>query len=474
MQGINYLARYRPIVDDWEAFLQALSQPLPTCIWANTLRVSPAQLREFLAEDTPLEPLPWYPGGFQLPTNFKPGRHWAYLAGLFHVQEAVSMLPVQLLNPQPGQRVLDLCAAPANKTAQIALRLNNTGTIIANDINFRRMRGARQTLERLGLVNITTTISDGANFPKAAGPFDKVLVDVPCSAEGTVRKDRYVLMKAEQRKRYHNGGVQVAMLRKAILCCKPGGQVVYATCTFAPEENEGVVHKILAELGPNQVRLLPARIPGFQTTPGLTAWSNKTFHPSLAQSLRIWPHHNNTGGFYIALLEKVGPTDSSTPPPPTPSRQQYPPIEASKQGAVLTRFGIDPLHLKPYRTFQRNKDYGYLAAADHTPPFSPEPDSEGVAYINTGLRYPKLSTAGAMLLGRHATRNIIDLDADQTWAYLRRQPVTVSVQQRLNCPDMGYVLLRHRGFVLGVGLFYPQPDDSGAVESMYPKGWSPI
>ena len=102
---MNTLDRYRALIDDWAAFEAILFQPLPTCIWANPLRVTSEQLVEiFTTEGIDLKPLPWQPGSFQLAPDFKPGRHWAFLAGLYHTQEAVSMLPVLLLDPQPGER----------------------------------------------------------------------------------------------------------------------------------------------------------------------------------------------------------------------------------------------------------------------------------------------------------------------------------------------------------------------------------
>ncbi|MEM7346677.1 MAG: RsmB/NOP family class I SAM-dependent RNA methyltransferase [Chloroflexota bacterium] len=181
--------RYRPIVDDWHAFQDKILAPLPVCVWTNTLRLTPEALANFMAEDgLPFEQLGWYPQGFKLPAGIKPGNQWPYLAGLYHVQEEVSMMPVQMLDPQPGERVLDLCAAPGNKTAQIAIALENRGTVIANDINFGRLKALRQSIEWLGITNITTTVYDGGNYPREAGLFDKILVDAPCSCEGTSRR----------------------------------------------------------------------------------------------------------------------------------------------------------------------------------------------------------------------------------------------------------------------------------------------
>ena len=146
MSEFEVFERYRAIVDDWPAFEQSLRRELPLCIWTNTLRATPAELhRTMVAEGFELEPLSWHAAGFRLCDTEKPGIRWQFLAGLYHVQEEVSMLPVRLLDPQPGERVLDLCAAPGNKSAQAAVAMRNTGTLIANDISFNLLRALRQT-----------------------------------------------------------------------------------------------------------------------------------------------------------------------------------------------------------------------------------------------------------------------------------------------------------------------------------------
>lgn len=295
--------RYRPIVDDWDAFAEALHRPLPTCIWANPLRTTPEKLADWLRDQgLDLAPLPWIDHAFRLPADVAVGNRFAYVTGLYHVQEEVSLLPVPLLDPQPDDRVLDLCAAPGNKTAQIATRLENRGTVVANDISYGRLASMRSTLDRLGIANVTTTTYDASNYPPESGTFDRVLADVPCSCEGTSRKQPNVI---EQRDAMRDmTGAQTAILRKAVQLCRSGGRVVYSTCTYAPEENEAVVDAVLRDVGTDRLRLRPARVEGVASSPGLTAWQDRSFHPSLAHAMRVWPHQNDTGGFFVAVLEK--------------------------------------------------------------------------------------------------------------------------------------------------------------------------
>lgn len=297
--------RYRDIVDDWPAFLDALHRPLPTCIWTNRLRARPADLVESMARDSlSLQPLPWYEGAFLLPDTVQPGNRIEFITGLYHVQEEVSLIPPALMSLRGGLRVLDLCAAPGNKTAQIAVAMGNSGTVVANDINHHRHRAVKRTIDRLGLANVVMTTYNGTNLPVDVGLFDRVLADVPCSCEGTTRKHPSSLthLGAEFSSRLVSR--QAALLEKAFQVCKPGGCVVYSTCTFSPEENEGVVQALLDEVGPSRVELKPITIEGLRFSPGLTAWGARAFSSTMTRALRIWPHQNDTGGFFVAVLHK--------------------------------------------------------------------------------------------------------------------------------------------------------------------------
>ncbi|HEX6386077.1 MAG TPA: RsmB/NOP family class I SAM-dependent RNA methyltransferase [Anaerolineae bacterium] len=469
-------SRYRPLIDDWDAFQAAIQRPLPTCIWTNTLRTTPARLQALLAADgLPLEPVSWYPGAFTLPPDFGPGLHWQYLAGLYQVQEEVALLPVVLLDPQPGERILDLCAAPGNKTAQLAIALRNQGTVVANDWNPGRMRAVRQTLDRLGLVNVSLTTVDGANYPKEAGLFDKVLVDVPCTGEGTCRKDPGVIERTGASFSNRMIGAQRALLRKAVQLCRPGGRIVYATCTFAPEENEMVVDDILRETGSHTLRLLPAEVPGFTTSPGITEWHGRAFDDSLRLTMRVWPHQNDTGGFFVAVVEKgVGrqrAVGSGQPKVAWAVSSKQLAERERRVGMVSERFGIEPDRFDGYTIFRGSRRRVYVVNSDHWPPAQPAPDAVGLVFMQTSGKYPKLTTAAAMLFGPWARRNVIDLEAEQAEAYLSRQDFALTAGQARYCTGTGYVLLRYQNFVLGVGV-YRLRTDSAFVESLYPKAWS--
>ncbi|NHZ71887.1 MAG: RNA methyltransferase [Aquificales bacterium] len=460
--------RYQDLIDDWDAFQEAVKRPLPTTIWVNPLRTTPEQLQTLL--DIPMEPIPWHPGGFRLPPDFSAGRHWAYLAGLYHIQEEVSMLPVRFLAMQPGERVLDLCAAPGNKTAQIGVALNNGGTIVANDRSTGRMRAASHALNRLGLTNVTTTTTDAVNYPKASGFFDKILADVPCSCEGTCRKDRSVTWRVSVKDSRKLVGSQLAILRKAVQRCRPGGRIVYATCTFAPEENELIVDAMLQDYG-DFIRLLPAEVPCFQTSPGLIEWQGQALHPDLHHALRVWPHQNDTGGFFVAVMEKFAdPRSMADNALVEESQALVVTGEREPWLSILSdRFGIEPANFDDYVIFREGRKGVYITNANQQPTLKPKPDTIGMLFMRTDGKYPKLTTAAALQFGYLATKNVIDLQPEQVQMFIGRQDFDIGAAQVQNVSGTGYIVLRYKGFVAGLGVYR---EHLGLVESLFPKGWA--
>ena len=477
MCDFNYLtARYSGIIDNPQAFSRALARPLDRFLWIHPQRTDRTSLRGMLGRSGfHAEALPWHPQGLRVkgPAGGL-GHHWAFCAGLFQIQEAGSMLPVVVLNPRPGERVLDLCAAPGNKTAQIALALENRGTVVSNDIAGERQRATRMILDRLGLANVTLTCIDGVNYPRTAGVFDAVLVDVPCTCEGTSRRNPLQDPGAEP-PYARKARKQKLLLRQAIRRCAQGGRIVYSTCTYAPEENEGVVDAVMREW-PGAVRILPARIDGLRTAPGLVRWQDREFHSDLRQTMRIWPHHNDTGGFYVALLQK---TASNSPHSAVTPRLNEDEASWSRDGCrpysmdepVLTeirrRFGLSTRCYEPYCILPKNRREVRMVAADHRPPAIAKP-AVGLPFLRVGNRYPKMTTAAAMVLGAGATRNCIELSVDQLRAYMARRDFPATDDQ-IQGVTGGYIMVRYRGLTMGLGCLHAA---RGAIESLYPKNMS--
>ncbi len=182
------MERYRTIIPEWEEFLAALERPLPTVIRTNTLRIEPATLKRRLeAKGFRLRPLPWDETCFVAEGKIPIGNTLEHWLGYYYVQEATQLLPAKALGPRPGERVLDLCAAPGGKTTQIAQYMEDQGLLVANDSSAKRIQALLANVYRLGIKCVVVTECLGEKFPKVV-EFDRVLVDAPCSGEGVARR----------------------------------------------------------------------------------------------------------------------------------------------------------------------------------------------------------------------------------------------------------------------------------------------
>lgn len=296
------LERYREIVPDWSDFLDAVERPEPTTFRVRRGRIDPERLAERLREKGfELETVGGTDGFYRVlgapyPVS-KTLEHWL---GLFYIQQAATGLAAPALDPRPGERVLDLCAAPGGKTAHLAERMDDRGTLVAADVDDRRLRALLGNLYRTGYPNVLVVQADGRTFP--GGPaFDRVLVDAPCSAEGNVRDRGGEIPERDPSFTEYVTGLQEALLRRAVEVARPGGSVLYVTCTFAPEENEAVVDRVLRD-APVTVEPLALQVPH---APGLVRFGDERFDPRLRGAVRIYPHHLDSGGLFLARLRRT-------------------------------------------------------------------------------------------------------------------------------------------------------------------------
>ena len=210
------------------------------------------------------------------------------------------MMPaLSVPNIDESKRVIDCCAAPGSKTTQIAEIMNNKGEIIANDNKHSRLKALRGNLDRLGIVNTTVTLRDFRSFPNTEA--DIYLVDAPCSSEGTIRKKNTIKRKLEKNDYERFSRIQKGILERTCEMAKKGDQIIYSTCTFAPEENESVVNSILQK---HSIKLNKINIKNLDMGKGIKAWKNEKYDKEIQKCCRIWPHHNDTDGFFIARIEK--------------------------------------------------------------------------------------------------------------------------------------------------------------------------
>lgn len=296
-----FLSRMQDLLkDEYNDFLKSYENPREYGLRVNTLKIS---VEEFLKiSPFHLTPVPWTKNGFYYEEEDRPAKHPYYTAGLYYLQEPSAMTPAAMLPVDEGDYVLDLCAAPGGKATELGAKLNRSGMLVANDISNSRAKALLRNLELCGVPNSFVTNEIPGNLAKAMPEFfDKVLVDAPCSGEGMFRKDMAVAKTWTPDRPAYFAKLQKEIVSSAVNMLKPGGIMLYSTCTFATEENEGTISWLL-ENHPDMQLLTPAWHPGFSH--GNPAWGNG--NPELKKCIRIFPHKMNGEGHFIALLRKNG------------------------------------------------------------------------------------------------------------------------------------------------------------------------
>lgn len=316
------------------AALNAMSaKPLRKSIRVNTLKCKVDEVKAWAkSKNWTLEPVPWCSEGFYIDRVDRDealGKDLMHLFGCFYMQEAASMLPVALLDPKPGEAILDMSAAPGSKTTQIAARMGlptgapagaQVGVLIANDVQEKRIWSLITNLQRSGVMNVVVSRKVGQWFAgNMTERFDRVLCDAPCTAQGTVRKDSDSLEYCSMDNIGKMAKLQRELLESAVHACKVGGRIVYSTCTLTPEENEEVVRSVLNKFSTQLVVLDPVQILKCDFSQAVDdsirvqgSFSSRTLipnpNPHPQPFLRLWPQTYDTEGFFCAVLEKRAPT----------------------------------------------------------------------------------------------------------------------------------------------------------------------
>ena len=269
--------------EEYPEFLESLDRPRAVALRFNPLKGDVPAL-PFVKE-----PVPWEPMGYYYDPQARPGLHPYHEAGVYYLQEASAMSAVALLDPQPGEKICDLCATPGGKTTQIAGRMMGEGFLLCNEINPKRAKILGRNIERMGVANALVTNEHPQNLAnKYAGFFDRVLIDAPCSGEGMFRKEEAAVTDWSQETVEMCARRQAEILHSGAQLLKPGGRLVYSTCTFAPEENELAIENFLTHH------------PEFSREPVEAPW----FTPAGEGAFRLWPHKLLGEGHFAAVLRK--------------------------------------------------------------------------------------------------------------------------------------------------------------------------
>ncbi|MEX2467355.1 MAG: RsmB/NOP family class I SAM-dependent RNA methyltransferase [Gemmatimonadota bacterium] len=452
---------------DWAAFNDAAARSEPTVFRVRLGRVAEevvlARLREQGFRTRRLDGMPAFhqveEEPYPVSMTFE---HWN---GLIYVQQASTGVAAPALDPRPGERVLDLCSAPGGKTAHAAELMGDTGCLVASEISENRIRGLLGNMYRLCHTNVLAVAGDGRTFPGGA-MFDRVLVDAPCTGEGTLRRRGGRPPRQSPSFLGYVTAAQHALLQRAVELTRPGGVILYVTCTFAPEENEAVVSRILSEL---PVELEPLDLP-VPHAPGLTSFDGQRFDPRLEGAARIYPYHLDSGGLFLAKLRrKDGPAGPSsersvesgegwTPVPaafpdegPTASEPEEADALVSRAVEELVgRFGVDAGALDRFSWTVRGGRV-WMHSVDSWP-LESWPDG-GWRPISIGLRAVEFDTRGRArptndvlrLLSGEVTERRVDLDEASCRSFLGRQPVQTPLDFR------GPIAVRYQGDVIGRG-----------------------
>ena len=305
MLPIDFVNRMKEMLgEEYPAFEAGYEKPGFHALRFNPLKGEKAEFLE-KARFT-MCPVPWEENGYYYETEDAPGKHPFHEAGVYYIQEPSAMAPVPFLEVKPGERVLDLCAAPGGKSTQIAAALRGEGLLVCNEIHPARAKILSENVERMGIRNAIVTNETPEKLAEVfAGYFDKILVDAPCSGEGMFRKKE----EASQQWSLENvtlcGERQDGILDCADRMLRPGGRLVYSTCTFAPAENEGSISRFLHRH--KEYTIIPVEKPE-TFAPGRAKWCDCETE-GIEHTMRIWPHLTDGEGHYLAVLYKAGETD---------------------------------------------------------------------------------------------------------------------------------------------------------------------
>lgn len=440
--------------EEYPLFLASYDQPRYYGLRVNTLKVGAEEFKK-LSPFT-LEPIPWTVDGFYYKEGENPGRHPYYHAGLYYIQEPSAMLPGAVIDAQPGEKVLDLCAAPGGKMVQMAAGMKGRGLLVANDINAERVKALVKNIELCGIKNALVTNDAPDKLADAFGQFfDRILVDAPCSGEGMFRKDEEAAKSWGNFKCEKCTGMQWDILRQVDRMLKPGGFLVYSTCTFSPEENEQMMIRFIKQF-PYYTFLPTPRISGIAS--GRPEWADNSI--GLEKTARLWPHKLRGEGHFVALLHKAEDAPREAAYTGTASTQ----LPDGQQRQALTQCITECMNISLEGYFQQKGSNLYCL-----PELPPRLDRVKVAkfgwYLGEFVR-DKFEPSHSMLLSleKGAFRRVLDLPSDSmdVLRYLKGETLIQEGPKGLTavCVD---------GYTLG---WAKQTGDM--VKNLYPKGWRKV
>jgi len=444
--------------ESYEGLLDSYDQPESKGIRTNTLKLTPEDLARKLPFET--QSVDWCSDGFYIDHEVRPGKNPYYYAGLYYVQEPTAMAAVEVLAPEPGEWVLDLCAAPGGKSTQIGAKLKGQGILVSNELVNSRAGILSTSIERMGMTNVIVT----NEFPERLvdsfyQSFDKILVDAPCSGEGMFRKDPGALSDWSLERVSRCVGKQEKILESAHRLLKPGGVLVYSTCTFSPEENEQIIEAFMNQY---PYKLESIELPGIKDH-GRVAWTLNN-EKAIEKTLRIMPMNVKGEGHFIAKLIKTEASSDSKNVKQGYSKSRL--KKASRTELIdYVDFAKNYLAESFYKEFE---DRLYLLG-EHLYAIPKGIDLETIAnlkLLRTGLHLGTFkknrfepSYALGMALKLSEAKNVCDLkEESEAYQYLKGEALNINAKK-------GWILVGYDGYSLGFG-----KASEGIIKNHYPKG----
>lgn len=434
--------------EEFPDYQESLETPSFHGLRVNTGKIS---VEEFLRiSPFSLKPVPWCSNGFYYEDTVQPAKHPYYFAGLYYIQEPSAMTPASVIPVEEGDRVLDICAAPGGKSTELAAKLNGTGLLVSNDISNSRAKALLKNLELFGVPNMLV-VSEPSNViaDYFQGFFDKILIDAPCSGEGMFRKANTMVKAWESNGVEMFVNLQQSILREMVKCLRPGGTLVYSTCTFSPEENEQAMDYLLELDSDLELVELPM-YEGFDK--GHPEWS-LTKNPEVQKCRRLWPHHIQGEGHFVAMLHKKEGMDGHGVNWYRPTKIKLPEEVLKFLNGIHWDWDMSRMELQKERLYYLPKEM---------------PNIKGLRLLRNGLFLGELkknrfepSQSLAMALRMEEYENAISLPVsdERVLRYLKGE--TIELEGR-----NGMVLFGVDGFPLGWGKLA-----NGTLKNKYLAGW---
>lgn len=452
--------------EDYEAFLAGFDGQRQYGLRVNTLKMN---LEEFeRIAPFHLKKVPWISNGYFYEAEDVPAKHPFYSAGLYYLQEPSAMTPASRLKVQPGERVLDLCAAPGGKATELGAALQGEGLLVANDINTARARALLRNLELFGISNSFVTNEPphvlAERFPEF---FHKIMVDAPCSGEGMFRKNPAVVDSWQEKGPEYFSKLQREIIVQAADMLLPGGMMFYSTCTFSPLENEKTITHLLKERPDMEV--IPME--DYECfAEGLTSYRGEVFDESCKLCRRIWPHKMSGEGHFMALLHKKNGTQQQVQQTVSQSSiwwKKCKGLNKEQKAAAEDFFSHVNIAYDEKRIDVRGDNLYYLPA--------PQYDGRGLHFLRNGLfmgefKKKRFEPSQPFALALHAQDfdQVLDFPADdeRLSRYLRGETLDVSDLIAGEKKRKGWQLVMVAGHPLGFGKLV-----NNNLKNKYPAGW---